>query len=67
MQKSNYTDITEMNNAIRLLKNSLSNYLHQLLSSGEQSVSEAYKAYLIDTLKKKPNKLFQMRVLIYKN
>lgn len=57
MQKSNYTDITEMNTAIHLLKNSLCNYLHQLLSSGRQSVSEAYKAYLIDTLKRTPEQI----------
>lgn len=57
MQNSNYNDITELNNAIRLLKDNLSKYLHQLISSGEQSVSEAYKAYLIDTLKKSPEQV----------
>ncbi len=57
MPNSNYNDITELNNAIRLLKCNLSNYLHQLISSGEQSVSEAYKAYLIDTLKKSPEQV----------
>lgn len=57
MQNANYNVITELNNTIHLLKNSLSNYLHQLFSTGEQSVSEAYKAYLIDTLKKAPEQV----------
>lgn len=57
MQNSNYNNITELNNVIRLLKDNLGKNLHQLISSGEQSVSEAYKAYLIDTLKKNPEQI----------
>lgn len=49
---STHNENSELNNAIRILQDNISNYMKHLIADGDQLAIDAYKAYLVDKTKK---------------